>query len=57
MAIGAQNAFILKQGILKNHVFAVAFVCSLVDAILISLGVGGFGAILTSNMLLLSIAR
>jgi L-lysine exporter family protein LysE/ArgO len=57
IAIGAQNAFVLKQGILKNHVFATAFLCSLIDATLISLGVGGFGALLTSNVLLLSLAR
>ncbi|MBI2707913.1 MAG: amino acid transporter [Proteobacteria bacterium] len=57
VAIGAQNAFVLKQGLLKNHVFATAIVCSLIDATLIALGVGGFGAILTSNLLLLSAAR
>lgn len=57
IAIGAQNAFVLKQGLLKNHVFATVLVCSLTDAALIALGVGGFGALLTSNMLLLSAAR
>ncbi len=57
IAIGAQNAFVLKQGILKNHVFATVFVCALIDSTLISVGVGGFGAILTSNMVLLSLAR
>ncbi len=57
IAIGAQNAFVLKQGLLKNHVFATVLVCSLIDAALIALGVGGFGAILTSNALLLSAAR
>jgi len=57
IAIGAQNAFVLKQGLLKNHVFATAIVCSLIDAALIALGVGGFGAILTSNLFLLSAAR
>lgn len=55
--IGAQNAFVLKQGILKNHVFVTAFICSVIDASLISVGVGGFGALLTSNILLLSLAR
>lgn len=57
IAIGAQNAFVLKQGLLKNHVFATAIVCSVIDAALIAVGVGGFGAILTSNLLLLSAAR
>jgi len=57
IAIGAQNAFVLKQGILKNHVFATVFICAVIDALLIILGVGGFGRILTSSILLLSLAR
>lgn len=43
LAIGAQNAFVLKQGIKKEHVFVICFVCALSDAILIFLGVSGFG--------------
>lgn len=57
IAIGAQNAFVLKQGIVKNYVFVTAFICALIDSLLISIGVGGFGTILTSNILLLTIAR
>ena len=57
IAIGAQNAFVLKQGILKNYVFITAFLCSCIDALLISLGIGGFGAILTSNLILLTVAK
>lgn len=57
IAIGAQNAFVLKQGIMKNHVFATVFICCLIDAILIALGVGGFGAFLTSSPLLLKVAK
>ncbi|MBA4749118.1 MAG: amino acid transporter [Alphaproteobacteria bacterium] len=57
IAIGAQNAFVLKQGIMKNHVFATVFICCLVDAILIALGVGGFGTFLTSSPFLLSVAK
>lgn len=57
IAIGAQNAFVLKQGILKNHVFVTVFICACIDALLISIGVGGFGIILTSNAFLLAIAR
>jgi len=57
IAIGAQNAFVLKQGILKNHVFITALLCALIDAILIYLGVGGFGSFLTKNMTLLMIAK
>lgn len=44
LAIGAQNAFVLRQGLQKAHVFAVALFCALSDAILITFGVLGFGA-------------
>ena len=43
LAIGAQNAFVLRQGLRGEHVFAVCLVCAVSDAILIALGVGGFG--------------
>ncbi len=49
MAIGAQNAFVLKQGLLRQHVFAVALVCALSDALLISLGVFGFAHLLSQQ--------
>ncbi len=52
--IGAQNAYILNQGIKKNHHLTAATLCSLIDALLISLGVFGGGAILSQNELLLS---
>ena len=45
LAIGAQNAFVLRQGLLRQHVFAVALTCALSDAILITLGVAGFGVL------------
>ena len=41
LAIGAQNAFVLRQGLLRQHVFAVAVFCSVSDAVLIGLGVSG----------------
>ena len=41
IAIGAQNAFVLRQGILSQHVFYVALFCSISDALLIILGVTG----------------
>ncbi len=44
-AIGAQNAFVLRQGVRREHVLAVALACALSDAILISAGVAGFGAL------------
>ncbi len=43
LAIGAQNAFVLKQGLKKQHVFLVCSICALSDAVLIFLGVSGFG--------------
>lgn len=43
LAIGAQNAFVLKQGIKKQHVFLVCAICALSDAALIFAGVSGFG--------------
>lgn len=45
IAIGAQNAFVLRQGLMRRHVFAVCLFCAVSDAILIALGVGGAGAI------------
>ena len=43
LAIGAQNAFVLRQGLRRAHVFAVSLTCALSDAILIAAGVAGFG--------------
>ena len=45
IAIGSQNAFVLKQGLKREHIFFVCLFCALSDAILISAGVGGFGAV------------
>ncbi|ARC88791.1 LysE/ArgO family amino acid transporter [Rhodovulum sp. MB263] len=45
LAIGAQNAFVLRQGLLQSHVFVLCLFCALSDALLISAGVAGFGAI------------
>ncbi len=47
-AIGAQNAFVLRQGLRRAHVGAVVAVCALSDALLIAAGVGGFGWIVTA---------
>lgn len=48
VAIGAQNAFVLRQGLLRRHVFAVCLVCAVSDALLIAAGVAGFGALVRS---------
>lgn len=45
LAIGAQNIFVLRQGILKAHVFWLCLFCATSDAILIGAGIGGFSAI------------
>ena len=45
LAIGAQNAFVLRQGLLRAHVFWVCLICALSDAILIAIGVAGIGTI------------
>lgn len=43
IAIGLQNAFVLRQGIKNHHIFAAALTASLVDVLLIAAGVLGFG--------------
>jgi len=48
VAIGAQNAFVLRQGLRREHVFAVAVFCAASDAALIALGVSGFAAVTTA---------
>ncbi|MDW3222692.1 MAG: LysE/ArgO family amino acid transporter [Paracoccaceae bacterium] len=45
VAIGAQNAFVLRQGLRREHVFWVCLTCGMSDAILIASGVAGFGAL------------
>ena len=45
LAIGAQNAFVLRQGLRREHVFAVCLTCAVSDALLIAAGVAGFGAL------------
>lgn len=47
VAIGAQNAFVIRQGLLRNHLFLTASLCSLIDAALIMLGILGFGKIIS----------
>lgn len=48
VAIGAQNAFVLRQGIRRDAVLAVVGICALSDALLITLGVGGVGALVVA---------
>ncbi|MDP4823621.1 MAG: LysE/ArgO family amino acid transporter [Aestuariivirgaceae bacterium] len=48
LAIGAQNAFVLRQGLKGEHVGPVVAICALSDALLIALGVGGLGSLLSA---------
>ncbi|MDF1718231.1 MAG: LysE/ArgO family amino acid transporter [Antarcticimicrobium sp.] len=45
LAIGAQNAFVLRQGLRREHVLAVVLTCALSDAVLIAAGVAGMGGL------------
>lgn len=45
LAIGAQNAFVLRQGLRREHVFAVSLTCALSDAVLIAIGVSSFAVV------------
>jgi len=54
LAIGAQNSFVLRQGLMSQHVFIVALFCSLSDALLISIGVAGISIFLNNNINLVS---
>jgi L-lysine exporter family protein LysE/ArgO len=56
IAIGAQNAFVLRQGLRKQQVFVTALVCTLCDAALITLGVAGFGSVVARNPALTAVA-
>lgn len=49
VAIGAQNAFVLSQGVRGNHHAIIALICILCDAIFITAGVAGFGAAVSTN--------
>ncbi|SET32232.1 L-lysine exporter family protein LysE/ArgO [Oceanicella actignis] len=49
LAIGAQNAFVLRQGLRREHVFWICLTCALSDALLIAAGVGGFGALAAAH--------
>lgn len=53
IAIGAQNAFILRMGLIRRHVFVLCLICALSDAVLIALGVAGLGAVVDSQPQLL----
>ncbi len=57
IAIGAQNVFVLRQGVRREFVLAVVLVCTLSDAVLILAGVAGMGAALAAVPWLIDVAR
>ena len=57
VAIGAQNAFVLRQGIRDEHVLPVVIVCAASDLALIIAGVAGVGALVTSHPQAMTVAR
>ena len=57
VAIGSQNAFVLRQGILREHVLALVAFCALSDALLILVGVAGGGALVQQYPVALEVAR
>jgi L-lysine exporter family protein LysE/ArgO len=54
LVIGAQNSFVLRQGLMGRHIFTVALFCSLSDAVLISIGVAGISIFLNNFINLVS---
>ncbi|SOB91877.1 LysE/ArgO family amino acid transporter [Thalassospira xiamenensis] len=56
IAIGAQNAFVLGQGLRRNHPVMVAFVCAMCDAVLIAAGVTGLGTLVATYPILTKVA-
>lgn len=57
VAVGAQNIFVLRQGLRREHVGLVAGICAVSDFVLISAGVGGLGTMIQSAPLVVEIAR
>lgn len=57
VAIGAQNAFVLRQGVRGQHVLPVVAVCAVSDIVLIGAGVAGFGTVVESFPAVLTVAR
>jgi len=55
-AIGAQNAFVLRQGIRGEHVLAVVALCTVSDLVLVVAGIAGFGALVSTHPALTSVA-
>jgi L-lysine exporter family protein LysE/ArgO len=57
VAIGAQNAFVLRQGLLRRHVLPIVLICAVSDAALIVVGVLGLGSLISLLPWLLEVIR
>jgi len=57
VAIGAQNAFVIRQGLARNNVLLVVLVCAVSDALLIAAGIAGLGVAVSTLPWLLEIVR
>ncbi len=57
VAIGPQNAFVLKSGLLRQHIFTVCFICAASDAVLILSGIAGLDRLLIELPVLLDVFR
>ena len=57
IAIGAQNAFVIRQGLTKKFVQLTVLICAFSDALLIALGASGLGALIKSNKNVLEFVR
>ena len=57
IAIGSQNAFVLKQGLKREHVFIICLFCAISDALLISAGVAGFSTVTARFPQVVTIAK
>lgn len=57
VALGAQNSFVLRQAIRREHLLPITMICAMSDALLIFAGIAGLGALIQSNASMLSVAR
>ena len=57
VAIGAQNAFVLRQGLRREHVLPVVVVCAVSDLALITAGIAGLGAVVAAHPAVVTVIR
>jgi L-lysine exporter family protein LysE/ArgO len=57
VAIGAQNAFLLRLGLARNYVFVAVAICAISDAALIALGIGGLGVVIEQSTFALELVK